>query len=190
MPSLEKWPNRGTHNSRHIDSDVERGDQMSPFRRRGFLRFLLARYKSYIFFFIVLFVFIYTGLHSGHNTHPDLKLSPVGNKFNALTKAANNIFRTSKGVINEHPIPNLMDTAEDKYRAKLKKQSKTLVEAVTEYKRRYKRNPPKGFDEWWAFAETNGLKMVDEYDGLMSDLEPFWGLSGEEIRRRTSQVCA
>ncbi|KAF8905928.1 hypothetical protein CPB84DRAFT_1813928 [Gymnopilus junonius] len=30
--------------------------------------------------------------------------------------------------------------------------------------------------------------MVDEYDGLFEDLEPFWELSGEEIRRRAAQV--
>lgn len=28
------------------------------------------------------------------------------------------------------------------------RQSKTLTEAVEEYKRRYKRLPPKGFDDW------------------------------------------
>ncbi|KXN89203.1 Beta-1,2-xylosyltransferase 1 [Leucoagaricus sp. SymC.cos] len=161
---------------------------MLSLRRRGF-RSLLARYKSYIFLSIVVVLFFHTGFYSGHNTHPDLKLSPVGNKFklDAFTKAAR-MFRSSKGVITEHPIPKLMDNAEDKFRAKLKRQSKTLVEAVEEYKRRYERNPPRGFDEWWEFAKQNDVRMVDEFDAVVSDLEPFWKLSGEEIRRRTLQA--
>jgi hypothetical protein len=33
---------------------------------------------------------------------------------------------------------------------KLARQSRTLEEAVREYKRRHGRNPPKGFDKWYA----------------------------------------
>jgi hypothetical protein len=192
MPLREKWkPNSGTQHSRTID-DLERGQTMlSVPRRRGLLRILFARYRSYVFLSLIALLFIYQGFYSGHNTHPDLKLSPVGNKFqklDALTKAAGGIFG-SKSVIPEHPIPKLMDDAEDEYRAKLRRQSRTLDEAVVEYKRRYKRNPPKGFDEWWAFAKENDVWMVDEFNAVVNDLEPFWQLSGEEIRRRTLQVC-
>lgn len=145
-----------------------------------------ARYQACLFLLVLVAVFSLSGFYAGHNTHPDLKVSPQ--KFDVLAKAANDVFRNFQGVIREHPIPRLMDTAEDKFRAKLKKQSKTLSEAVREYKRRYKRNPPKGFDRWWQFAQENKVKMVDEFDGLVGDLEPFWRLSGEEIRRRTLQV--
>jgi len=93
-----------------------------------------------------------------------------------------------RSVINEHPIPALMEEAEAKYRKKLGSQSKTLKAAVEEYKKRYRRAPPKGFDDWWAFAQKYDVKMIDEYDGLMEDLAPFWELSGEEIRRRSAQV--
>jgi hypothetical protein len=87
-----------------------------------------------------------------------------------------------------HPIPNLMASAEAKYRKLVGKQSATLEAAVAEYKRRYKRDPPKGFDDWIAFAKDNDVKIIDEYDSMMGDLEPFWALSGEEIRRRAQQV--
>ncbi|KAF8965814.1 capsular associated protein [Flammula alnicola] len=93
-----------------------------------------------------------------------------------------------KSVIAEHPIPSLMEEAEQKYKKKLSSQSATLRSAVAEYRRRYRRAPPKGFDEWWSFAQKYNVKMVDEYDGLMEDLKPFWELSGEEIRRRAAQV--
>ncbi|KAF8909813.1 hypothetical protein CPB84DRAFT_1812991 [Gymnopilus junonius] len=81
-----------------------------------------------------------------------------------------------------------MEEAEEKYRKKLSSQSKTLKAAVAEYRSRYRRAPPQGFDQWWAFCQKYNVVMVDEYDGLFEDLEPFWELSGEEIRRRAAQV--
>ena len=89
----------------------------------------------------------------------------------------------------KHPIPQLMDKADVLYRKKLGSQSKTLYQAVSKYKKRYKRNPPAGFDDWWAFAKSRGFKMVDEFDSMMEDLEPFWSLSPQELRRRARQVC-
>ena len=87
-----------------------------------------------------------------------------------------------------HPIPKLMAEAQAKFKKMITGQSKTLAGAVQEYKRRYGRNPPKGFDEWFEFAKENGVKIIDEYDQLVRDLEPFWGMSGEELRRRAVQV--
>lgn len=89
----------------------------------------------------------------------------------------------------EHPIPKLMREAEEKFNAKLARQSKTLEAAVAEYRRRYNRHPPKGFDEWWEFAKKFDFKMVDEFDILMEDMAPFYELPGIEVRRRVSQVC-
>lgn len=51
----------------------------------------------------------------------------------------------SKG---RHPIYDLVDNAKKKWNAKMARQSKTLREAVREYKRRYQRDPPLGFDDW------------------------------------------
>jgi len=87
-----------------------------------------------------------------------------------------------------HPIPKLMAEAQTKFKKMITGQSKTLAGAVKEYKRRYGRNPPKGFDEWFEFAKGNGAKIIDEYDQLVRDLEPFWSISGEELRRRAFQV--
>jgi hypothetical protein len=87
-----------------------------------------------------------------------------------------------------HHIPKLMAKAQAKFKTMITGQSKTLAEAVKEYKRRYGRNPPKGFDEWFEFAQENGVKIIDEYDQLVRDLEPFWSMSGKELRRRAIQV--
>jgi hypothetical protein len=48
----------------------------------------------------------------------------------------------------QHPILELIANAEKKWDALVAKQSKTLKEAVVEYKKRYNRNPPAGFDKW------------------------------------------
>ena len=47
-----------------------------------------------------------------------------------------------------HPIYELMARAEKRWNGKLSKASKSLKEAVAEYRRRYERPPPKGFDLW------------------------------------------
>jgi hypothetical protein len=49
-----------------------------------------------------------------------------------------------------HPIFELVREAERNWKEKLRRASKTLVEAVREYRRRYKRDPPKGFDLWYV----------------------------------------
>ncbi|KAH9974429.1 hypothetical protein BGW80DRAFT_1491860 [Lactifluus volemus] len=82
-----------------------------------------------------------------------------------------------------------MDDAEYRFRAVMSRQSRSLRSAVSEYKRRYGRSPPKGFDSWWRFAQTNKVKLVDEYDGLFGDLEPFWEMTGAEFRRRAFQAA-
>lgn len=66
--------------------------------------------------------------HGGHTMHPNglLLVNPRG----------------------RHPIHVLIENAEKKWAALLKKQSTTLDEATQEYKRRYKRNPPKGWEAW------------------------------------------
>lgn len=47
-----------------------------------------------------------------------------------------------------HPIFELIKRAEKEWEEKLARASKSLEEAVVEYKRRYHRDPPPGFDEW------------------------------------------
>lgn len=47
-----------------------------------------------------------------------------------------------------HPIFDLVESAEKEWERKLARASKSLDEAVSEYRRRYGRAPPKGFDLW------------------------------------------
>lgn len=63
-----------------------------------------------------------------------------------------------------NPILGLLRDGERKWQDMLARQSKTLDEAVQEYKTRWGRNPPRGFDEWWEFAKNRGVLLPDEYD--------------------------
>lgn len=48
----------------------------------------------------------------------------------------------------QHPIYDLLDRGHDAWNTKLAGASRTLGQAVDEYRRRYSRAPPKGFDRW------------------------------------------
>jgi hypothetical protein len=148
-------------------------------------RLLWDTRRFYLFIALLVFVFVQAGLIAGHWSagiyHPrDRTMIPQLARPRPARLSGN---------VAEHPIPRLMDDAEHRFRTLLSRQSRSLRAAVAEYKRRYGRNPPKGFDSWWQFAQTNKVKMVDEYDGLISDLEPFWEVTGSEFRTRAFQVC-
>ncbi|KAG5353292.1 hypothetical protein C0989_008510 [Termitomyces sp. Mn162] len=86
-----------------------------------------------------------------------------------------------------HPIYELIRSAETTWNAKLKRSSKTLTEAVVEYKRRYKRLPPKGFDAWWEYVQKHNVQLPDEYDQIHQDLEHFWGMDPRDLQRLQSE---
>ena len=88
----------------------------------------------------------------------------------------------------QHPIELLVEHAKAKHANMHKRQSKTLDEAVTEYKRRYSREPPPGFDQWYKAAVDANVAIIDEYDTVMAAFEPFWSLSSKEIRARVQEA--
>mgnify|MGYP007100400332 CR=1 FL=1 len=83
-----------------------------------------------------------------------------------------------------HPIHYLIREAEASWQDKVARQSRTLAEAVAEYKRRYRQPPPRGFDVWFAFAKKNDVQLLDEYDSIHSRLRPFAAIRPEVLRER------
>lgn len=84
-----------------------------------------------------------------------------------------------------HPIYDLIKRAHKSWERKVGKSSKTLKEAVDEYRRRYHRPPPRGFDRWyvhhthaihqrwhltsrWKYAQKHNVQLPDEYDQIAS----------------------
>ncbi|KAF8650711.1 hypothetical protein AX16_005084 [Volvariella volvacea WC 439] len=99
---------------------------------------------------------------------------------------ANHLYR-SDGLVQvhpdgSHPIYELVKRAEKEWQRRLDRASKTLDEAVKEYERRYKRPPPLGFDDWWAYVQENNVQLPDEYDRIYQDLEPYWGMDPNDLQ--------
>nr|GAT49505.1 predicted protein [Mycena chlorophos] len=164
------------------------GVRPRPRRRGGLLLGALDwlhRNSAYLFLCAVCLAFLRAGLHTAIPPSPSTQQPQ---SYAEALAARARAYLALGPRLEAHPIPALMDTAEARFRAKVAKQSLTLPLAVAEYKRRYGRAPPKGFDAWWAFAQRAGFVMVDEFDAVFQDLKGFWAMSGEEVRRRVEMV--
>lgn len=84
-----------------------------------------------------------------------------------------------------HPVEKLVADARRDFEGIVNRQSKTLSQAVAEYRRRYNRYPPPHFDRWYEMATKNGaITLIDEFDTLMAPIQPFWGIPPNIIRER------
>ena len=85
---------------------------------------------------------------------------------------------------SRHPIDDLMATAERIFDKTLSRTSNSLSEAAAAYRRRRGRHPPPGFQEWYEFAKERDAVVVEEFwDQIYHDLEPFWALPADTIRK-------
>ncbi|KAI5451156.1 hypothetical protein NCC49_002032 [Naganishia albida] len=80
-----------------------------------------------------------------------------------------------------HPIYDLLARSQAAWKEKKARQSRTLRQATKEYRRRYQRPPPKGFDKWWQYIMDNNVQLPDEYDQINRDLEPFRGMKPQYL---------
>ncbi|KAL8835192.1 MAG: hypothetical protein Q9205_007098 [Flavoplaca limonia] len=70
----------------------------------------------------------------------------------------------------------------------VEKQSKSLQEAIQEYQQKHQRDPLPIFDRWYQMAVEANVTLIDEYNLLMQDLEPFGGLPAKKLHARTAKV--
>ncbi|GAQ11233.1 hypothetical protein ALT_8554 [Aspergillus lentulus] len=89
---------------------------------------------------------------------------------------------------DRHPIATLVGNAEQEFEQLYSRQSKTLTEAVNEYRRRYHMHPPPHFDKWFQFAQSRGVQLIDEYDTIYHSLLPFWAIEPKVIRERAREA--
>lgn len=87
-----------------------------------------------------------------------------------------------------HPIEVLVKKANEDFAAMLASQSETVDQAIAEYERRYRRVPPPGFESWFRLSQEANCPIVDNFDTVMQTLDPFWGLSGQEVRARATMM--
>ena len=86
-----------------------------------------------------------------------------------------------------HPIDTLIKDAADEWDGLLRKETKGLKAAAEAYRRRRGRHPPPRFDEWYRYAqERDALFVEDLFDRIYDDLNPFWALEPNTLRRQAS----
>lgn len=94
--------------------------------------------------------------------------------------------------VHFHPIDLLTFNAHSRYLRYLTyaSKSKTLDEAVQNYKERYQENPPPGFDAWFEFAQNRSVEITDEFNQIHNDLLPFRAISPADLRQQTWEMVS
>jgi len=75
-----------------------------------------------------------------------------------------------------------MKEADKAWNAYEESRSMTFKETVAKYRRNYGRNPPPGFRDWYRFARDKNVHNVDDFEQIMDDLRPFWGVEPSVLR--------
>ncbi|KAJ4145599.1 hypothetical protein LMH87_004445 [Akanthomyces muscarius] len=109
-------------------------------------------------------------------------LIPYAANMFAIRRAESAVQHTFGGN-REHPVDTLMRGANAQFSGLLHRQSKSLADAQTEYRHRYKIDPPPGFEAWYKFAVANKSPIIDEFDIIHKQVAPFLKLSGVELQR-------
>ncbi len=81
-------------------------------------------------------------------------------------------------------IGQLVEEQNSRYKHYVSGQSRTFAQAVQTYRQRYQRHPPPGFLEWYRYAKLVHSTIIDDFDQIHHDLEPFWGVEPHVIRNR------
>ncbi|CAG8092272.1 unnamed protein product [Penicillium salamii] len=132
----------------------------------------------------VLAIFSLLLLRSPSSPQKPINLPPPEPIQHPQLHAGQNTYLPEK----EHPISRLIGNAQQTFDHAHSQQSKTLAQAVEEYKRRYNMHPPPHFDKWFEFAQSKNVQLVDEFDSIYHSLLPFWGLKPKTIRERARET--
>ncbi|KAH7115830.1 hypothetical protein B0J11DRAFT_111677 [Dendryphion nanum] len=89
-----------------------------------------------------------------------------------------------------HPIEELVLKAQIDFTHLVERQSKTLQEAELEYRKRYSRDPPPGFEKWFDFARLKESVFIDDFDMINEDLKPFWKISPQKLLEAIDHVTS
>jgi hypothetical protein len=91
---------------------------------------------------------------------------------------------------HRHPIEELISKAQADLVGLVHRQSNTIEQATKEYVRRYSRDPPPGFDKWFAYAKSKNTVLVDDFDMIVNNLEPFWQISPQRLLESIEHVSS
>ena len=88
----------------------------------------------------------------------------------------------------KHPIEVLVEQARRTATDMVERQSRSLQQAIANYQKRYHREPPPGFEDWYRVAVELNATIIDEYDTITAMFEPYWAISARELRQRVRDV--
>ncbi|KAL3423370.1 capsular associated protein [Phlyctema vagabunda] len=114
---------------------------------------------------------------SGQDTPPDPNLPKIPSWFHD-----NGAFEEQAGIDDQHPIVELMKQGDAVWTEYEESRSTTFKQTVDKYRKKYGRHPPPGFRDWYKFARDKGVHNVDDFEQIMDDLRPFWGVEPAVIR--------
>jgi hypothetical protein len=81
-----------------------------------------------------------------------------------------------------HPVELLAEHYQQKFNLMLERQSNTYEAAVAEYKRRYQREPPPGFEGWFKYAQKHKSLIIDDFDSIEDSLQELRSQTPATIR--------
>jgi hypothetical protein len=104
-------------------------------------------------------------------------------------------FFHSEGVVTgAHPLSTMVYDARIAHDRWLRHAAMSMRPAVAadEYRRRSSggRDPPPNFDKWFQFALARKSPVLDGFDQITADMEPFWGLDPAALRERVEWALA
>lgn len=102
------------------------------------------------------------------------------------------VFASSKHHFTDtHPIDVLIHRGSNQFDDYVAQAgaSKTLGDAVLEYQRRYKQDPPPAFDKWWQYAKSRSSVIIDEFDQIHENLRPFRAIPPAQLREMTHELA-
>lgn len=90
--------------------------------------------------------------------------------------------------IDKHPISLLMKEADKSWRRYEGERSKSFRQTVSKYRRNYGRHPPPGFKDWYQYSRKRNVHNIDDFDQIMDDLRPFWGVEPRIMRNLAANM--
>lgn len=89
---------------------------------------------------------------------------------------------------DDHPISQLMKSADKTWRAYEDSRSRTFRQTVKKYRRKYGRHPPPRFGDWYQFARGKGVHNIDDFEQIMDDIRPFWAIEPRMLRNLAANM--
>jgi hypothetical protein len=102
----------------------------------------------------------------------------------SLFPGATRVYATSKtkpAPTLRHPVEELIEKARVEFASLVSRQSNTLEDAETEYRRRYAKEPPPRFDKWFTYAQSQRSVVIDDFDTIHENLEPYFQVNPQAL---------